>query len=254
MNLRRGWCAALVSGLLVGLGASEATAQVQQWHDRGFVGINFGFQPGSQDLLNSASFPLYDELATIETFQEVDGGGLFDIGGGIRVRGDLGVGVSFTRLSGDTEARIDAQVPHPVFFDRFRNASLLVDDVGHSEIGIHLQAIWFVAASDKIDLAFSAGPSFFRVSQELVRDITVVEAAGFPFTSVALSSPLVEEQDESAVGINVGIDGTYLVTPRVGVGLFLRYAGSSVDLEIAEGETERDVGGFQAGVGARFKF
>jgi len=58
-------------------------------------------------------------------------------------------------------------------------------------------------------------------------------------------------EEGTAKGVNVGVDGTYLFTPRVGAGIFLRYAGGSVDLPSAPG---LKVGGFQAGIGARIRF
>jgi len=42
-----------------------------------------------------------------------------------------------------------------------------------------------------------------------------------------------------------------LFTPRIGAGVFIRYAGGSVDLPSAP---DVKVGGFQIGVGARVRF
>jgi hypothetical protein len=49
----------------------------------------------------------------------------------------------------------------------------------------------------------------------------------------------------------VAVDGNYLITPTFGLGVYLRYAGASVDLPSQSGVK---VGGFQAGGGLRIRF
>ena len=48
-----------------------------------------------------------------------------------------------------------------------------------------------------------------------------------------------------------GIDGRYLISKRIGAGVFLRYAAAKANLTPA---TTLNVGGFQAGAGVRVKF
>ena len=66
---------------------------------------------------------------------------------------------------------------------------------------------------------------------------------------------------DSPVGFNIGADGSYWITRvamvTVGVGLFVRYVGASLDLPSAAGATlEGDLkgGGFQGGRGLRLGF
>ena len=53
-------------------------------------------------------------------------------------------------------------------------------------------------------------------------------------------------------GFHLGVDVTYLVTKRFGVGGLLRYTHGSVSLEGASDALT--VGGFQIGVGGRLRF
>ena len=62
---------------------------------------------------------------------------------------------------------------------------------------------------------------------------------------------IIESQSGTAFGVNVGGDVNYMFSDRVGAGLFVRYVGGSVDLAAVPGMT---VGGFQAGLGLRFRF
>lgn len=62
----------------------------------------------------------------------------------------------------------------------------------------------------------------------------------------------VTQISKTTVGLNVGVDVTYLVTKKIGVGGLARYTRGSADLD---GATEKlTVGGFQIGGGLRIRF
>jgi hypothetical protein len=210
----------------------------------GFVNINFGAQPGTRDIGRSASFPVYGEDATLVTDQENGGGAMFDITGGYRFRGNWAGAIGFSNFQNHTDSGAVVTVPHPLLFNAPRTINTSVADLSHSERGIHLSAVWFYPITNEIDLAFSAGPSFIRVKQELVSSVTIP-----PGTQDANFN--VESESKTAFGVNLGVDGSYLITKNFGAGVFVRYAGGKVDLPSAE---DLRVGGFQAGVGARLRF
>ncbi len=87
-----------------------------------------------------------------------------------------------------------------------------------------------------------AGPSFFTVQQAVAtvqapQDLTDVP----PYTTVTINTVSVTDVKESPVGVNVGIDGTYLIHTIAGVGIgvggFVRYSGASLDLPTPLGVT-----------------
>ena len=101
-------------------------------------------------------------------------------------------------------------------------------------------------------MAIAIGPSFTRVRQDLVVDSqefgqNIVSAANANTTI----PPIVVNQSGTAKGINVGLDGQYMFTRMLGAGIFIRYNGGSVDLADASAV---DAGGFQLGIGGRFRF
>lgn len=233
---------------------ADARAQGGPWEDMVFININGAAQNQSREFETANQFTLYDEPATITTSQKVGGGGLFDIGGGVRVWGNLAVGIAVSRFSDKGAAEISATLPNPLFIDLPRTATASAPDLEHSENAVHLQVLWFLPLTDKIDVAFSAGPSFFRVRQGLVSDVQTTEGA-FPFTTVTISGVSTTEAKANATGYNVGVDATYMVTDRVGGGFFVRYTGASVNLPLQGGdELPLDVGGTQVGGGLRVRF
>jgi hypothetical protein len=98
--------------------------------------------------------------------------------------------------------------------------------------------------SEKMDVTVSIGPSFIHVIQDVVSSITVPE----PTQDIVYT---LDNESGTAVGINVGVDGNYMLTRNYGVGVFIRYAGGSADLPHAP---DLKVGGFQVGGGARIRF
>ena len=161
---------------------------------------------------------------------------LFDVSGGYRVWRDLSIALGYNYADGSADAQMTAAVPDPLFHDRRVETTTTVEGVKHSENVFHLQAVWTMPVTDKMDASFSFGPSFIHVSQDVVNNITVE-----PGTQNATAAP--ETQSDTASGFQIGADLSYLLNPRYGVGGFIRYVGGSVDLPSSE------AGGFQIAEG-----
>ena len=237
--------ALMIAALAAVLTPLDAHAQMQ-WTDKGFVNVNFGVQTGSHDLDTNTTFDLYEEPASISSAQTIDGASFFEVGAGYRVWRNLALGVTYSRLVSDTDVGITGNVPDPVFFDRPRPVSGSVTGAEHSQNALHLQGVWMVPVTDKIDLGIGFGPTIFMVSQDVPSAVSVSEP-GPTINSIDVNSA-----DATTVGFHAGLDVTYLVTPRVGIGGVARYSWGSADIE---GATDNlTVGGFQIGAGVRFRF
>jgi hypothetical protein len=224
-------------------GAVEATAQQPSPASSGFVNVNIAAQPQRRTINTSERFTLYDESATVTSNQPIKNGVVFDVSGGHRVwrQVALGVGLSSFRSRGD--AGVIASIPDPGFFDRPKILTGISSGLDRSELGVHLQAVWRTPVTDKTDVSISAGPSFIRVSQQVA---TASLRAGTQNIDVTQKS-----ESGTALGINVGVDGSYMFQPQFGAGVFVRYAGGSVDLPAV---SNVKVGGFQGGLGLRVRF
>lgn len=209
-----------------------------------FVDVNVGLQVASESFTVD-SFPIvYEEAAIVGASHDVGSGRLFDISAGYRVWRDLSIALGFSYATGSADTVMTAAVPHPIFFDRRVVVTKAAKDVKHTEKTVHLQFVWNVPVTDKIDASFIVGPSVIGVNQEVINSITV--PAG-----TQDANPVLDSQSDTAAGLNVGADLSYLVTPRYGVGAFLRYLTGKVDLPSVSGLT---LGGFQVGGGLRLRF
>jgi hypothetical protein len=250
----------LLAVILVGLGSpAYAQAPVQiDWTGRGYFHVSVAGQAKDQTFNDSSTFTIYNERGAVASAQSIGGGTMFDIAAGARVWRNFGVGLGWSSVENKNDAFVSVRVPHPLVFGASREAGATADDLKHSENAVHLSLVWMMRLTDRIQLAVMGGPSFFTVRQEIatvrapqdIRDVA-------PFTSVSITSVTVTEVKDSPVGGHIGIDGTYMITPMIGVGVFARYAGASLDLPVEAGVTRDEglsTGGPQGGIGLRLRF
>lgn len=252
--MRRHVVTLVVCGFLAA--SMDAAAQSREWTDRGYANLNLGFQGSPGDVVATKDFPIYQEQGRVTVNGQVDGGAFFDLSGGARVWRNVSVGLGYHRVASSADATIAGSVPHPVFFDRPREFTTEVRSLERSESAVHLSFGYMFVVNDKLDVLVTGGPSFFRVSQEVVSDVTIGEV-GPPFTTV-VSDQQIAKRKESPVGGHIGADVTYKLYERdrmkIGGGAFLRYAAASADLLVVDQNVKSDLGGFQFGFGLRTRF
>ena len=125
--------------------------------------------------------------------------------------------------------------------------------MSRTEMAAHLHLFYEMVPKGKWRARFFAGPSYFGVEQELVREVTVNET--YPYDTATFGSAVTESADGSGVGFNVGADVAWMFSKRAGAGLLLRYARAGIDLNAPESRNvSTDAGGLQVGAGLRFLF
>lgn len=234
--------------------ASDARAQWMPLEGKLLVSINGGGQLGGSDIEQESRFQLYGEEAIVRTFQDIGGGGLFDIGAAYRVGKQWGVGIAINKTGDRGDATVDGSLPNPLFFDRPRAFTTTVPGLKHDETAVHLQGAWFMPFTDKVDLLFTGGPTIFNASQEFAGDVAFTNT-GSEFEGVVINSVSVTRVKDSGLGFNIGADLTYTIHKTIGAGVLLRYTYGSIGFDLGDGQTaDIKVGGFQIGVGARVRF
>jgi hypothetical protein len=228
--------------LLVGAAPVPAAAQSDAAAPA-FLNVGVGAQPQRHTVTAATSFPLYDETATIAAVQHIRNGALFEVGGGFRLARRLSFGAAFSMFGRPGSGSLTASIPDPIFYSRPATVSTDANDLAHAERDLHLQAIWFLPVSPKFDVSLSAGPSILHVSQDIA---TASVASATQSVTVARTT-----ESATAVGFNAGVQGNYMFAPRYGVGLFVGYAGGSIDLPSA---TDTKVGGLRTGLALQVRF
>lgn len=253
MTSLRSWFVSGAAALALAAAVSPAQAQ-----DKKFTAsVNFGFQAGSGDISQNLQPVIYDETANIDIAQTYESGPLIDVGGSYMLFGKWGVGVAYNHTSGDGNAAIAAQIPDPKVFDNPRAMSLSANGLKHNEDAVHVDLLYRFAATPKIDVTVSGGPTFFSMKQEFVTEFAVSETSAPPGPYVNPTVvPTVTGVKKSPVGFNIGADATYMLTDSMGVGLLLRFAHANPSLDVPNTPSpiEVRVGGFQIAGGFRYRF
>jgi len=239
--------------LAVIFSASNAQAQMVPWEDKGYVGISVGVQAQGHKFTEVSRPEIYGEAATLSVAHDIDPGLLFDVAGGVRVWKNLAVGIGFSAFSKSETPTLNGEIPNPLTPHSPRSTSVSTGELSHRETAVHLQLLWMLPLTNEFDLAFVAGPSFYNIQQDVITNISLAEGAA-PFTSVSITAVENTSASKRATGFTIGVDGSYVLTPRYGAGMFIRYSAASADLETSGGTVSVDAGGFQVGVGLRVKF
>lgn len=235
-------------------------ANEDEHESRYFFAVSMGGQSKEQVFEHSSTFTIYNEPGAVATAHSIGGGTLFDVSAGARVWKSLGVGLAYSTLKNFNDASVSVRVPHPVIFGQSRTATATVADLEHSENVVHLQFMWTIPLTSKFSITAMAGPSFFTVRQTVATVQAPQDIADpAPFNNLSIRTVTLTDVKDSPVGVNIGIDGMYLIRTikgiGIGVGGFVRYAGASLDLPTeATGDADLKAGGPQGGAGLRLRF
>ncbi len=221
--------------------------------NRGFLSLGGTFQLGSSSFATAFQPIDFGERASVDTRYSSSAMPGFDIGGGAHLRGHLAMAVNVERVSKSGSGQVSANIPHPFFFNRSRAVTGDTSDLHRSESAIHLQAVWIVPMADHIDLGISGGPSWIRVSQDLVGDIIVAQT--YPYDTATFRSAVAQRQSKGHLGFNAGMTLDYRFTRRLGLGLTARFSRAHVRFDEADaGSVSFDAGGANLGAGVRVRF
>jgi hypothetical protein len=173
----------------------------------------------------------------------------------VRLVGGFGVGVAVSSATSKKDADVSAAIPNPFFFKMPRTIAGIAPDQQRSELVTHVHGIYTLHPARRVDLALSAGPSFFHVRQDVVTDVSFVDT--YPFDApvfTAATSLRVTATD--AVGFNAGADVGMKLARHAGLGASVRFSKASVSLTMpnSTNTVSMDVGGTQLAGGVRVWF
>src|SRR4029078_13076187 len=78
----------------------------------------------------------------------------------------------------DTEGAWTGAIPSPVFFNKPRTLNDTVPGLNRKEMATHLVIGYVFPISQNLDVMFFGGPSFFRLNQDTVSNVTFGENGG----------------------------------------------------------------------------
>lgn len=241
----------VIAALLLALSGASAAAQTTLPF-RAFISVDGAMQVGANDFQGAGSFIEHAEEGRFDTDYSVSNGPAFNIGGGVRLLERLGVGVGVTRFSKSTPTQLNASVPHPFFFNQGRDVSGEVGGLTREELAVHVRASYLLVPAGKVQVIAFGGPSFFKVTQDIVADFSYSET--YPYDAATFTAGQAVTANESTIGFNAGVDVGYFFTERLGVGGLVQFSGATLDFDTTGGAQDVKTGGLQAGGGLRLRF
>ena len=231
----------------------------------GYFNLNVTLQDGGHSFRERVNpTETYGEPANFRTRHAIPSVALPHIAVGVRLWRSLAVGVGATYFRVRDDVELTGTVPHPLFYERPRALLSQLDGYHRTQTGIHAHAVWTVPVSERFDVALSAGPSLFLVTQDRVSEV-VVTLPG-PTHEEFQVEPTAKSVAERAYGTNAGVDVTYHLFRQLepgavfwtaGLGFFVRWTGATVrfssEVDRAQSASS-DVGGLQYGAGLRLRF
>jgi len=242
------WSAALL--VVASAGVTPAAAQSQP---RVEISANVGVLTATNSFEETRSYASNGgETATITVEHPGKTTVAFNVGAAVRILPKVWVGAQYAVANAKANAPITAVVPHPILFNAPRTAEGEVDDVTHNEGNLHVDVMYALPVS-AVDVKVMGGPTFFNVTRDFVSEVALNET--YPFDTATFASATKKELSGSAVGFNVGVDISYPLSPRVGVGGLVRYSQGDVKFDNPDtGSHTVKAGGLEAVGGVRIRF
>jgi hypothetical protein len=232
---------------------SAHRAHAQAWSDHARVSLNAGVQQPSTTFSATTHVPVYGGTSTLTTNYAVPVSAFIDADVILRASGGFGIELGVSSFSKSQTAPVSGTIPHPVLGLPPRPISGTSGPLERNEVVGHIDAAYVVSAG-WIDVAVSAGPSFFTVNQDLVANVTFNESASND--RVTFTGATVTNAQATKLGFNAGVDVGIKLSKNIGVGAVVRYSHASVvfPLETTASGVSADAGGAHVGGGVRLYF
>jgi hypothetical protein len=237
------------------------SAAFAQAEPKGWLDVNVGVASSSQDEFTTAfAGLLYGEPAALAAaYPQPSRGADFDLGAGFMFTPVWGVGASVTGTSHEDRAGLALSVPHPYFLNASAiDADVTADALQRAETAVHVQLAAMPMRSNHFTLRLFGGPSYFRVQQDTVEDISFSQTA-FPFSRVNIVSITGFQGTQiegTGWGYHGGADVGVYFSRLAGVGAMLRISHGSIEVfdPLAQENHDLNAGGVQFGGGLRLRF
>jgi hypothetical protein len=242
------------------------------WRSRAFVNFNVGVQTASPNFGYNGSTEFFDETALAGLDIPGATGLTFDVGGGVRLVQNFGVGVTYSRYNKERNGTLSTTVPSPFDYNLASTAELLLP-LQRKEDAVHFQAIYKLPLSKKFQVGVFGGPTYFRCLDDEVSQFALLATIGVPDLAwnVYFDNITQTVNKDHVWGYHAGGDVNYLFAKHFGVGGTVRYSDAShhavnhlayADLynDLSWGAEETNVtvdmkhGGLQFNGGVSFRF
>jgi len=231
--------------------------------DRVWIDVNGGVAVAGEREYSAARVRQIDGRdATFQVDYHLPAGPVFEVGAGVMVARQVGVGATFGGAMHEDVAAVSIDIPHPILAGANAGAEgETAREIRRRENSLHIHGALVSQPSPELRTRLFGGPTYFRVEQDVVHDI-LYDQQFLPFEPAheveITSAPIVRIPYDQATGwgFHVGADASWFFRRGLGIGGFGRYSKGVVEVQdpLTGGAEDLDVGGFQLGAGLRVTF
>ncbi len=163
-----------------------------------------------------------------------------------RIKNKIGILFSIEPFISKTEGDILAQIPHPFYYDQFRELRIK-DNFSYSEIPFNLNLTYDAGKFKGIYILLTGGLTLFYSSAEILESFTYSET--YPYDTVNLTSTKYKTFSSFSPGVNAGVIGFYPLKENMGLGIQLKSSfGKASFTPEGRDKVSYTLGGFKAGL------
>jgi len=222
------------------------------WKGRGFAVVSAGGQVAAPGYTSTATFKVHAEDATLNADSSIGFGPAFGARGGVRVWKNMALGGGVEVVPTSQTLSVTGRLPHPFQFNQYREVEGTASGLDRAETMVAFELSWLMALSRRVDMFVFGGPAYVHVRQDMATRIQFTES--YPYDTATFTGVETESLSGGGLGVTAGLDLSYLVTRRFGVGGEFRYSWASATLEPTGQAVKVGLGGLQAFVAARLLF
>lgn len=233
------------------LSAWAGTAMAQTVPDSHIaVTVSAGARPSASDFSQSVTFEAYSEQGSLTTSYTVKQQPLLNAGVTVRLWHAFGAGVEAAYLHNSFPAQITALVPHPLIVNQPRTVTGSTT-VANSQLATHLEAVYWIRRSDRLEVLATGGPSVIRTDQDFVSDVSYTQT--FPYNTATFAGATIARQRKTGVGANIGAQVGWRLVGPFGVAALARYSRVTYNFPTI-GAASVPIGGLDIAGGVRLLF
>ena len=194
------------------------------------------------------TFAAYQENGTFEGSYKIKSGFSFAGGASYMFMDRVGVLGLFHYFPGKESVDIQASIPHPFYFNKFREAQSQDSSLKYSEMNIDADILFAVNQNKKLPIYAFGGVSIFKIKFDSVSKFQWSE--NYPYDTAQITTLTTEQNKISPVGFNAGVIINFMISDRAGICGIVSYStakGKVNNIEIT-------AGGLKAMAGITFAF
>jgi hypothetical protein len=221
-----------LTGIAVALAMSVPTVAAAGeppagWQGRVFVTVAAGVQTASPAFNYDFATTLFAENASAGLRIPGRTGPTFDIGGGVRVARNFGVGLTYSRYSRSRTALLTTTIPSPLVFGDSATIERRIP-LQRDEDAFHIQAMYRVPLASRLEVGVFGGPTYFRCLDDTISTFSLEGDFSPAMNWLVRFRNVTRTVDrDTAWGYNAGADVTYMATPHIGFGATFRFSRAS---------------------------